>query len=117
MRSAASFAARGWELERPIDNRPAGCQPGCQPAPQESSGLERYLEYGAVTTRKAALVGCAIKQSAGWAHDHTIGAAAVVAGKDGHGVQGQGRARGRRRPQHVDHAATRIRFRETGETG
>src|SRR5271166_2537768 len=98
MRNAESFRARGWELERPIDNRPAGCQP----APQESSGLERYLEYGAVATRKAALVGCAIKQSAGWAHDHTIGAAAVVAGKDGHGVQGPGRARGRRRPQHVD---------------
>src|ERR1019366_7645898 len=77
-------------------------------------GLERYLEYRAITSRSAAHVGRAIKQPAGGAEDHAIGATPDVDVKGGHGGFGPSRARGRRRPQHVDHAAARVNFRETG---
>src|ERR1017187_5575985 len=77
-------------------------------------GLERYLEYRAITSRSAAHIGRAIKQPAAWAEDHAIGATPVVAVKDGQVGFGPGRARERRRPQHVDHAAARVRCRETG---
>src|ERR1035438_8675167 len=85
-------------------------------SPRCGIGLVSYLEYGAEASREAALVGRAIKQSAGRAQDYTIGSTTVVASKDGHGAQGPGRGRGLGRLQYVDHAATGVRFRETGET-